>query len=92
MTWFGKEVPDGTITLCGNSLVIVPSVNGFFHFLPGMFFRVAVRRMMILDTRAWRWPISTRIGMNIGGAVHPRAAPGRSADDNGVRAPGKSRP
>ena len=47
---------------------------------------------MILDTRARRWPIGTRIGMNICSAIHPGAAPGSSADDDSVRPPSKARP
>ena len=64
------------------------------QILPGMFFRVVVcrRRMMILHPRPWRRTIGSRVGMNIGGAIRPGAAPRGSADDNCVRTPRKSRP
>src|ERR1700734_1953244 len=53
---------------------------------------VLVRGVMILDTRAGRRPIGSRIGMNIDSAVSPSAAPGGSTDNDGVRTPSKSRP
>src|ERR1700691_2959696 len=67
-----------------------------YHSLVRMFLGVMVclrrRRMMILYTRTWHWPIRTDIRMNIGGAIGPGGAPGSSADDNSVRTPGKARP
>src|ERR1700753_717216 len=56
-----------------------------------MFVRVVIGHcMMILDTRAGPRPISIR--MNLGVTVRPSAPPGSSANDDGMRAPGKSGP
>jgi hypothetical protein len=70
-----------------------PLGSGFYHSLVRMFVRVMVRRrVMIFYTRTWPWPIGIGIRMNIGGAIGEGAAPGNSADDNGVRTPSKARP
>ena len=67
--------------------------SGFYHSLVRMFVRVMIRRrVMIFYTRTWPCPIGIGIRVNIGGAIGPGAAPGNSADDNGVRTPSKARP